>query len=70
MSGSWNGVRNFYNLHPSKVASTQEGFLEEWAFKPDLKDKQDYTSVMRMDVGRWVKGKVNDVRTEGRCREG
>ena len=35
--------------------STQEGFSEDWAFRPHLKDEQDYTSVIGTGMGSWVR---------------
>lgn len=61
-------MRSFCILHPSRVTSTQEDFLEEWSFRPDLKDEQDYVPATRVDMGS--KGKVNGERTERRYREG
>lgn len=41
-SASVTGLRSFCIFHSSWMVSTQEGFLEEWAFGPDFKD-EDYT---------------------------
>ena len=49
--------------------STQEGFSEEWTFRPDLKDEEDYTPVTGMAVGSWVRTRGVGCEEESQCCE-